>query len=96
MAGVDPGIFNLILFVLAVFVGTHAASNAPQASYKALTAMISTLSGIIVVGALIAAGAGHLGFTIVIGFLAVILATINIVGGFALTRRMLLTFKRRD
>ncbi|MGI9449339.1 MAG: proton-translocating transhydrogenase family protein [Geminicoccaceae bacterium] len=96
MAGVDPAIFNLIMFVLAVFVGSHAVSNASQASYKSLTTMISTLSGVIVVGALTAAGAGHLSFASIIGFFAVILATINIVAGFALTRRMLLIFKRQE
>jgi len=89
MAGVDPWVFNLIIFVLAVFVGHATVKSASHASHMPLAAMTSTLSGVIAIGALIAAGAGQISFSTVIGFLAIVLAAINIVGGLALSQRML-------
>lgn len=91
MAGIDPGISNLIIFVLAIFVGCYVVSGTSHSLHKTLTVMIGTFSGVIVVGAMFAAGAGHISFSTIVGFFAVTLAAINIVGGFALTQRVLTT-----
>lgn len=96
MAEVDSGILNLIMFVLAVFVGYYTVSSVTPALHTPLMAVTNALSGVILVGALFATGAGDFSFSTVAGFLAVILAAITIVGGFILTQRMLPMFKKRQ
>ena len=95
MAEIDPTIFNLIVFVLAIFVGYYVVWSVTPALHTPLMSVTNAISSVIVVGALIATGAGGLSFSTVIGFLAVVLAAINIFGGFTVTQRMLQMFRRR-
>ncbi len=96
MAEIDPGIFNLIVFVLAVFVGYYVVWSVTPALHTPLMSVTNAISSVIVVGALIATGAGGFGLGTVIGFIAVILAAVNIFGGFTVTQRMLAMFKKRS
>ena len=93
MEAIDPGIFDLIIFVLAVFVGYYVVWSVTPALHTALMSVTNAISSVIIVGALIATGAG--GVAAVFGFLAVVLASVNIFGGFAVTERMLAMFKKR-
>ena len=93
MEAIDPGIFDLIIFVLAVFVGYYVVWQVTPALHTPLMSVTNAISSVIIVGALIATGAG--GAAAVFGFLAVVLASVNIFGGFAVTERMLAMFKKR-
>jgi NAD(P) transhydrogenase subunit alpha len=95
MTEIDPTIFNLIVFVLAIFVGYYVVWSVTPALHTPLMSVTNAISSVIVVGALIATGAGGLSFSTVVGFLAVVLAAVNIFGGFTVTQRMLQMFKRR-
>ena len=95
MSAIDPTVFNLIVFVLAIFVGYYVVWSVTPALHTPLMSVTNAISSVIVVGGIIAAGAGALSFSIVLGFLAVLLAAVNIFGGFAVTQRMLQMFKRR-
>ncbi len=94
MEAIDPGVFNLIVFVLAIFVGYYVVWSVTPALHTPLMSITNSISSVIIVGGLIAAGAGG-GFGTVLGFIAVLLAAVNIFGGFAVTRRMLAMFKKR-
>ncbi len=85
------------LFVLAVFLGVELITKVPPTLHTPLMSGSNAISGITVVGALLAAGADHRTFTAVLGFVAVTMAMINVVGGFLVTHRMLHMFspKRR-
>ncbi len=85
----------LYVFVLALFAGYELINRVPSLLHTPLMSGSNAISGITVVGSLISAGAGHRGTAVVMGFIAVILATINVVGGFAVTDRMLRMFKKR-
>ncbi|HET6521560.1 MAG TPA: proton-translocating transhydrogenase family protein [Geminicoccaceae bacterium] len=87
--------FNLIVFVLAVFVGYYVVWSVTPALHTPLMAVTNAISSVIIVGALIAAGPEGFGFSKFMGFLAVILASVNIFGGFTVTHRMLQMFRRR-
>ncbi len=93
MAAIDPGIYNLIVFVLAIFVGYYVVWSVTPALHTPLMSVTNAISSVIVVGALIATGAG--GVAMLFGFLATFLAAVNIFGGFAVTERMLAMFKKR-
>ena len=93
MEAIDPGIFDLIIFVLAVFVGYYVVWSVTPALHTPLMSVTNAISSVIIVGALIATGAG--GPAAVFGYLAVVLASVNIFGGFAVTERMLAMFKKR-
>jgi NAD(P) transhydrogenase subunit alpha len=93
MAAIDPGIFNLIVFVLAIFVGYYVVWSVTPALHTPLMSVTNAISSVIIVGALIATGAG--GVAALFGFLASLLAAVNIFGGFAVTERMLAMFKKR-
>jgi len=93
MAAIDPGIFNLIVFVLAIFVGYYVVWSVTPALHTPLMSVTNAISSVIIVGALIATGAG--GVAAFFGFLASLLAAVNIFGGFAVTERMLAMFKKR-
>jgi NAD(P) transhydrogenase subunit alpha len=85
----------VIIFVLAMFVGLELITKVPTTLHTPLMSGSNAISGITIVGALLAAGAGGpLGA--VIGTLAVIAATVNVVGGYLVTDRMLRMFRRRD
>ncbi len=89
-------ISGLTIFVLAVFVGFEIITKIPPTLHTPLMSGSNAISGITLVGALLAAGAEHKNLAAWLGFLAVILATINVVGGFMVTNRMLAMFRRKD
>jgi NAD(P) transhydrogenase subunit alpha len=86
----------LTIFVLAVFVGFEIIAKVPPTLHTPLMSGSNAVSGITLVGALLSAGMQHTLLTAVLGFLAVVLATINVVGGYLVTHRMLGMFRRKD
>jgi|TARA_B100001105_G_scaffold121126_1_gene97166 NAD(P) transhydrogenase subunit alpha len=82
----------LTLFVLAVFLGMELISKVPATLHTPLMSGSNAVSGITLIGALVSAGTDHSTLTTVLGFVAVVLATINVVGGFLVTGRMLSMF----
>lgn len=92
---IDPTMMHLIVFVLAVFVGYYVVWSVTPALHTPLMSVTNAISSVIIVGALIAAGASDDTASVVFGFLAAVLASVNIFGGFAVTERMLAMFKKR-
>ncbi len=86
---------GLTVFVLACFVGYYVVWKVTPALHSPLMGITNAISSVIIVGALIAAGPAELTFSSLMGFLAVTLASINIFGGFIVTRRMLHMFKKK-
>ena len=86
----------LTVFVLAVFLGFEIITKIPPMLHTPLMSGSNAISGIALIGAILAAGSEHSELTTWLGFAAVIMATINVVGGFLVTHRMLGMFKRRD
>ena len=95
-SGVDPFIFGLAVFVLACFVGYYVVWRVTPALHTPLMAVTNAISGIIIVGAIIALGPEGYGFSHLAGFIAVVIASINIFGGFVVTQRMLAMFQKKD
>ncbi len=95
MSGVDPFILNLTVFVLAVFVGYHVVWNVTPALHTPLMAVTNAVSGIIIVGAMLAAGPQQLDAGTALGLVAVTLAAVNVFGGFLVTQRMLEMFRKK-
>ncbi len=93
--GVDPFIFAITIFVLACFVGYYVVWKVTPALHTPLMAVTNAISGIIIVGAIIALGPKGFGMAQVAGFLAVTLAAVNIFGGFVVTQRMLSMFRKK-
>ena len=91
----DPLVTNLTVFVLAIFVGYHVVWNVTPALHTPLMSVTNAISSVIVVGAILAAGAGGGGIGVVLGAVAVALAAINTFGGFLVTGRMLEMFKKK-
>ncbi|WP_027135197.1 proton-translocating transhydrogenase family protein [Geminicoccus roseus] len=91
---IDHSVFNLIIFVLAIFVGYYVVWSVTPALHTPLMAVTNAISSVIIVGALVASGSGST-VALVFGFIAVVLAAVNIFGGFAVTHRMLAMFKKR-
>ena len=87
-------VISITIFALAIIVGVELISKVPATLHTPLMSGSNAISGITVVGAIIAAGA-TLGVAPFLGFLAVVLAMINVAGGFLVTHRMLMMFKRR-
>lgn len=85
----------LSVFVLACFVGYYVVWRVTPALHSPLMGITNAISSVIIVGALIAAGPADISFSSFMGFLAVVLASINIFGGFIVTRRMLQMFKKK-
>ncbi|ABI66834.1 MULTISPECIES: proton-translocating transhydrogenase family protein [Maricaulis] len=111
MEAVDPVIFRLAIFVLAVFVGYYVVWSVTPALHTPLMAVTNAISSVIIVGALLAAtatatgggdaaataeAAGGAGFSRGLGFVAIILASVNIFGGFLVTQRMLAMYKKKE
>ena len=94
-AQIDPFVFRLSIFVLAIFVGYYVVWSVTPALHTPLMAVTNAISSVIIVGALIAAGPLDFGFSEIMGFLAVTLASVNIFGGFIVTQRMLAMFKKK-
>ena len=93
--GVDPAVLGLAVFVLACFVGYHVVWRVTPALHSPLMAVTNAISSVIIVGALIAAGPVGVDFAKVMGFVAVMLASVNIFGGFIVTQRMLQMFRKK-
>lgn len=92
---VDPLITNLTVFVLAIVVGYHVVWNVTPALHTPLMSVTNAISSVIIVGALLAAGAGTFDFGTVLGVIAVAIVAINTFGGFLVTERMLEMFKKK-
>ncbi len=101
--GIDPFVFRLAIFVLAIFVGYFVVWSVTPALHTPLMSVTNAISSVIIVGALLAVGvdlmpaAGEGGGTArTLGFFALILASINIFGGFLVTQRMLAMYKKKE
>jgi NAD(P) transhydrogenase subunit alpha len=92
---IDPTVVNLVVFVLAVFVGYHVIWNVTPALHTPLMSVTNAISSVIIVGAILAAGPAEVDFGSALGAVAVGLAAINVAGGFLVTKRMLEMFKKR-
>jgi H+-translocating NAD(P) transhydrogenase subunit alpha len=88
-------VYELTIFVLAVFVGYHVVWRVTPALHSPLMSVTNAISSVIIVGALLAAGMAGFAFAKFIGFVAVALAAVNIFGGFIVTQRMLEMFQRK-
>jgi NAD(P) transhydrogenase subunit alpha len=86
----------LTVFVLAIFVGFEIITKVPPTLHTPLMSGSNAISGITIIGALIASGQGQTTWSTILGTLAVIFATVNVVGGFLVSHRMLAMFKRKD
>jgi NAD(P) transhydrogenase subunit alpha len=93
---VSPTILNLIIFVLAIYVGYHVVWTVTPALHTPLMAVTNAISAIVIVGAMLAAALTETTLGQVMGFLAVALAAVNVFGGFLVTRRMLEMFKKKE
>ena len=92
----EPFVFLVTVFVLAVFIGFYVVWSVTPALHSPLMSVTNAISSVSIVGALIAAGPVDISFSKVMGFLAVVLASINIFGGFIVTQRMLQMFKKKS
>lgn len=88
-------IFFFTVFVLAIFVGYYVVWNVTPALHSPLMGVTNAISSVIIVGALIAAGPVDMSLSKIFGFIAVMLASVNIFGGFIVTQRMLQMFKKK-
>ena len=93
---VSHTVTNLIIFVLAIYVGYHVVWTVTPALHTPLMAVTNALSAVVIVGAMLAAALTEGPVGKVMGVLAVALAAVNIFGGFLVTRRMLEMFKKKD
>jgi NAD(P) transhydrogenase subunit alpha len=89
-------ILLLFTFVLAIFLGFELISKVPSQLHTPLMSGSNAISGITIVGALLATGTGHGGLAQWLGLAALVLATINVVGGYLVTDRILEMFKKKD
>ncbi|MEX0929755.1 MAG: NAD(P) transhydrogenase subunit alpha [Balneolales bacterium] len=89
-------LFNLFIFVLACFVGFEVISKVPTTLHTPLMSGANAISGITLIGALVIAGSEGDNVSTLIGLAAIIFATINVVGGFLVTDRMLQMFKKKE
>jgi NAD(P) transhydrogenase subunit alpha len=98
--GIDPFVFRLAIFVLAIFVGYFVVWSVTPALHTPLMSVTNAISSVIVVGALLAIGASAAasasGIASGLGFFALILASVNIFGGFLVTQRMLAMYKKKQ
>lgn len=94
-AAVDPTIINLVVFVLAVFVGYHVIWNVTPALHTPLMSVTNAISSVIIVGAILAAAPQDTDFGSVLGVIGVALAAVNVAGGFLVTYRMLEMFRKK-
>ncbi len=91
----DPLVLAVSLFVLSLVLGHEVITRVPPTLHTPLMSGSNAISGVTLVGAVIAAGSDYSALASVLGFLAVVLATVNVVGGFAVTHRMLSKFRVR-
>jgi H+-translocating NAD(P) transhydrogenase subunit alpha len=99
-AGIDPTVFQFAIFVLAIFVGYYVVWSVTPALHTPLMSVTNAISSVIVVGAVLAVGVNlsnpGAGFASTFGFVALVLAAVNIFGGFLVTQRMLAMYKKKD
>ena len=93
---VSHTVINLIIFVLAIYVGYHVVWTVTPALHTPLMAVTNAISAIVIVGAMLAAALTETALGKTMGVLAVALAAVNVFGGFLVTRRMLEMFKKKD
>ena len=86
----------LTIFVLAMFIGFEVITKVPPTLHAPLMSGSNAISGITIIGAILSAGSQHSLLTSILGLVAVIVATINVVGGFLVTNRMLEMFRKKD
>lgn len=95
--GISPFVFQFAIFILAIFVGYYVVWSVTPALHTPLMAVTNAISSVIVVGALLATGIHAAGFAATsFGFIALILAAVNIFGGFLVTQRMLAMYKKKE
>ena len=96
---IDPFIFRLSIFILSIFVGYYVVWSVTPSLHTPLMSVTNAISSVIIVGAIIAALAGSFDIVFeisnIFGFLAILLAAINIFGGFLVTQRMLQMYKKK-
>ena len=96
---IDPFIFRLSIFILSIFIGYYVVWSVTPSLHTPLMSVTNAISSVIIVGAIVAASSltSHTDFNIsnILGFVAIILAAINIFGGFLVTQRMLQMYKKR-
>ena len=90
---VSHTVINLIIFVLAIYVGYHVVWTVTPALHTPLMAVTNAISGIVILGALLQVGSGSW-LIVILAAISILIATINIVGGFLVTRRMLAMFQK--
>jgi NAD(P) transhydrogenase subunit alpha len=93
---IDPFVFRLAIFVLAIFVGYYVVWSVTPALHTPLMSVTNAISSVIVVGALLAVGISASGLATGFGFIALVLASVNIFGGFLVTSRMLAMYKKKE
>jgi NAD(P) transhydrogenase subunit alpha len=93
---ISPLVWNLIIFVLAIYVGYHVVWNVTPALHTPLMSVTNAISAIVIVGAMLAAALTETALGKFMGVAAVALAAVNVFGGFLVTRRMLEMFKKKD
>ncbi|HTV68374.1 MAG TPA: NAD(P) transhydrogenase subunit alpha [Rhizobiaceae bacterium] len=93
---IDPFVFRFAIFVLAIFVGYYVVWSVTPALHTPLMAVTNAISSVIVVGALLAVGISASGLASGFGFVALVLASVNIFGGFLVTQRMLAMYKKKE
>jgi NAD(P) transhydrogenase subunit alpha len=91
---IDPFIYRLAIFVLAIFVGYYVVWSVTAALHTPLMSVTNAISSVIIVGALIAAGPVYMSLSKILGIAAIGLAAVNIFGGFLVTQRMLAMYKK--
>ena len=96
MEAVDPFVFRLAIFVLAIFVGYYVVWSVTPSLHTPLMSVTNAISSVIIVGALIAAGPAGFALSKVFGLVAIALASVNIFGGFTVTQRMLGMYRRKE
>ena len=93
---IDPFIYRLAIFVLAIFVGYYVVWSVTAALHTPLMSVTNAISSVIIVGALIAAGPVDMSLSKILGIVAIGLAAVNIFGGFLVTQRMLSMYKKKQ
>ena len=93
-AAIDPFIFRLSIFVLAIFVGYYVVWSVTPALHTPLMSVTNAVSGIIIIGGTLQVSGSPSSATVILGALAILVATINIAGGFLVTQRMLQMFRK--
>jgi H+-translocating NAD(P) transhydrogenase subunit alpha len=96
LEAISPTVFNLIIFVLAIYVGYHVVWNVTPALHTPLMSVTNAISAIVIVGAMLAAALTETGLAKFMGVAAVALASVNVFGGFLVTRRMLEMFRKKE